>query len=768
MFPRTMLTLSVLAMLAMQAALAAPFDPEVQHRPRLMLEQEDLSTVRARVQRAPYSGWLAGLRSRSNQTPIPYEGYDVVREYANGNIAKAAAFVALVDEDGDAALRARDVLLICETSIPNLTLNPLLIGDDIHLAEALMLYAQACDLLFASGYLSPTDSTAVHDRVAGLTRSTYQRYVKENPFQYHLTMNNHRSKLAAAVGMAALTFNQDNDASLWIDWGMTVVDAILRHQTVASDGTFGEGPDYLSYAAVNHLPFAWAYHLFRDGVGGVFTYRQYGLFGWVVFSEERELENPITSPLYAAIDDWGVAIRRFDGKRSPMDDSNPVGYFNFYGATVRDDEILAWDWWEADQLRVDDVADLRADVICVADDLQSRSEPGGGPTIFLPAGGHAILRQGWGPNDARVHVLAEYEQSRVAGGLHEHPDATSFMIEAHGEALALDSGYGRWEDRLRVNNAENHNLVLIDGQGPPSPELIPPIGVDAAQDLQADTEHLDAVRVMARYRNTDVRRIVATFDHRWVAVLDHVAPDGGSHLLEWMLHGNGGGSTDGSFALTEDGARWDRSGASLIAHIGAGRGGPPQLSGEEMTHGLTWGSLETHMTLRAAVSAPGATFAVLLEHPAAGEGEALVRDLSRSGSALLLCTFPGGERALLSSRESNTSFAMGPLAFDGHVGLFVERAPRTPGAMLVTSATDVLALGLRLLQAAAPIDLTLSWEAERTSCHIEQAAGIEVVLWVGCAVQSVEGAVNEWQNLPGGRVRFVPAGDAVDLVFYCN
>jgi hypothetical protein len=754
------------------AASADPFDPEMRVRPRLLLFAEDLSLVQERVTRDPYAGWMAQLRSKSLQAPAPFAGYDPVREYANGNIAKAAAFVALVDADSSAAERALATLEICAESVPNLTLNPLLVGEDIHLAEGLMLYSQALDLLYGSHFISAADSAAVEDRLAGLVHSTYQRYVVDNPYQYHLTMNNHRSKLAAAVGIAALAMNEQEDASLWIDWGMTVVDDILTHQTVESDGTYGEGPDYLSYAAVNHLPFAWAFHLFRGGAGGTFTYRRYGLFGHVVYSEEREMENPITSDLYAALDGWGVTIRRFDGLRSPMDDANPEGFFSFFGAAARDDAVLAWDWWEADERRVQDVADLRADVICVADDGQPRMEPAGPPTRFLPDGGHALLREGWGRLDTRVHVLAEHGVSRVSGGLHEHPDATSFMIEAHAEPLAIDSGYGRWEDRLAVNNAENHNLILVDGEGPPSPELVPPIGVDGWQSLQVDTERLDAVRVGARYRDTDVERVVAVIEGRWVAVLDQVAPSGGTHDLTWMLHGNGGGTTGGAFALTADGARWDRDGGSLVAHLASGRGGGVSLAAREMEHGLHWGSMESHMALEASVGAvAGATFAGLLDLPAAGEEEALVQDLSRSGAALLLAWFPDGSRAFLGSREVADTLALGPLRFDGRQTLLVEEAGGgAPAAMLLTEATSVRMGAQGLFQAEAPVDFVVAWEPDRIECHIEGGGGVEVTLWVGCEAVAVTGAVSEWAPLPGGYVRLVADSepDAVDLVVECG
>lgn len=748
---------------------AAPFDPGVTHRPRLILEPEEVEIVRARIDRAPYSAWVASLRSSSNRTPAPLGEYDAVREYNNGNISKAAAFVALMDEDAAAARRAADVLLICEDQIPNLKLNPLLIGDDIHLAEALMLYAQACDLLFASGLLSAVDSTEIDLRVSGLFRSTYNRYVQADPYEYQRTFNNHRSKLAAAVGLGGLCFNQNDKASLWVDWGMVATDEIFR-RTVTEDGTYAEGPYYLTYSAVNHLPFAWAYHLFRDGAGGVFIKRTYGPRGNVIATEDVPIENPLTSPLWASMDDWALDIRQPDGLMPALDDANPKGYFGLFGAVARDETAHLWSWYEADVLQLADVADLRADMVCLFDDGVERAVPDHGPTCFLESGGHAILRTSWERSAAQVHLLAEYGKSRVEGGLHEHPDATSFTVYAHESPLAIDSGYIRWEDRLLVNNAENHNLILVDGDGPASPELIPPIGVDAALGFAADTDRLDAAEASANYRNTDVVRLVGLMDERFVAVLDQVvASDGATHDFDWMLHGNGGGTTGGDFSLGAQGARWDQGGGSLVAHVASSRGGAPEISNLEMPHGLAWAKIDTHEVLRARVQADAMAFAALLDLPAAGGGgEALVRDLSRGGEALLLAEWPDGVRALLAARESSATVKLGPLTFEGTRGIFVADPDNRPAAVLVTDSREVFAGRGILLAAEEPLDASLSWGEHEFTAHLENAPASEVRLGVGCSPSEVVGDVIEWTDLGGGVIAVTLTGATADLRAICD
>ena len=48
---------------------------------------------------------------------------------------------------------------------------------------------------------------------------------------------------------------------------------------------------------------------------------------------------------------------------------------------------------------------------------------------------------------------------------HEHADGGSFMLNAFGQRLALDPGYLTFTTQSLVNKPEDHNMVLVDGQG---------------------------------------------------------------------------------------------------------------------------------------------------------------------------------------------------------------------------------------------------------------------------------------------------------------
>ena len=82
--------------------------------------------------------------------------------------------------------------------------------------------------------------------------------------------NNHRSKSAAALGVAALALLDTAPApgappadfrapAAWLAFAIDQVDLVQRWTFVAPDGGYGEGPYYQRYAAQNLIPFARAW-----------------------------------------------------------------------------------------------------------------------------------------------------------------------------------------------------------------------------------------------------------------------------------------------------------------------------------------------------------------------------------------------------------------------------------------------------------------------------------------------------------------------------
>ena len=66
---------------------------------------------------------------------------------------------------------------------------------------------------------------------------------------------------------------------------------------------------------------------------------------------------------------------------------------------------------------------------------------------------------------------------------------------------------------------------------------------------------MDYAEVRAEYQNVDVRRHVM-FPYKDYFVIADELRDASNHLYEWRLHGNGGGSSGGSYTRSGHLARW--------------------------------------------------------------------------------------------------------------------------------------------------------------------------------------------------------------------
>lgn len=68
-----------------------------------------------------------------------------------------------------------------------------------------------------------------------------------------------------------------------------------------------------------------------------------------------------------------------------------------------------------------------------------------------PGGGHGAWEES--------HRLRDERGWDTLNAGHHHPDAGAFVLVSHGRHLAVDDGYAN------AKRAENHNLVIVDGQG---------------------------------------------------------------------------------------------------------------------------------------------------------------------------------------------------------------------------------------------------------------------------------------------------------------
>jgi hypothetical protein len=290
----------------------------------------------------------------------------------------------------------------------------------------------------------------------------------------------------------------------------------------------------------------------------------------------------------------------------PYDDSTPGTLFpwatliskNFPNASV-----YRWAWETSPYGRGLFRLGGAEDAILLFDDSIPASAPHAFPDTVLPIGGVTIFRSSW-ETDATALVISN-ENGNAASrtytrwgdffdGLagHEHQEPASFMLYAGKEALAVDSGYLGWPNHGKVNNPDNHNILLVDGFGPELPFVIVPepymndkgqtrlanpereggwtlmSDSDAFLDGWHSTPRIDTAVVRTRYKRADLAwtRKFIFIDKKYLVIEDEFkAGDGEDHMATFQLHGNGGGTSNGTFALNGSEALWTQKDSRLRA-----------------------------------------------------------------------------------------------------------------------------------------------------------------------------------------------------------
>lgn len=597
------------------AQTTGPWKPGLTHRPRLLWEAAQWPAITSRLNREPYITLYNRVVSVAGRTVQPAPAlYDASREYLTANIAKNAAFVWAVESDSAYGEKAAQIL---ETEMSvDFTWSGLiglydLIDDDVHVSEAMQGYLAAYDILAGTGYISSTREQAIHDRVETMFVNAWQFYLVDFYFlKQVLSFNNHFTKLASAFGSAAITLNDSNYATEWINLAMAWGTYRLFDVITTPRGTFSEGPSYMVYAAVNHIPFFLQYDRFTNGEDATFQKRQCNLFGQNCTYSPVFISNPLENAVLLNMSKWWVDIRMPNGMCPPTDDSFEKGFFNGLMAGALGDGELAWDWLNTPGSPYNTVycADLSADMICTYDDSITPVEPTRGPSIVNDEDAYAVFRTDWSEDADYAILLAENGVARIGGSLHEQADNLSFIYYSQRQMLAIDPGYIRWEERQLVRYGVDHNIVAVNGAGPPAPMILPFGGVDAFIRLYDLADSPQFAVANATYAQTDWVR--AFFFYDGLALVGDFLQSDQLNSYDFLLHGNGGGDTGGTYTPLSDGARWDTNGVSFDLTLVASE--PVTHSSYEDYHGWVWNQKHTHEVHKGSIDAAVGGFAAAL------------------------------------------------------------------------------------------------------------------------------------------------------------
>lgn len=650
-----------------------------EEHPFILYSASEVDAVNARLHRDPYASWFAAelAEAESILSLSLAWGEGGVPPQTEAYYAKVLAFSSVFADslNENKAAFGREAAIVL-SKIPDDNYSTFF-TDDLAVSEAALFWAEAYDMLkgadfdFTAGDTGVTDS-AIRERLTAL-----RRYMARDSYIFFAQApaigtdflsaswpgadfaDNHHVKLQAALSVLALaTIDVSGSQTALGDAVIKLTDA-LKTMTVSSDaqtdGIWAEGPNYQQYSAHQYLTAADA--LKRLDVINLYD------------AVPALLAAHLTLPEYVMPDAY---MPPWDDNRAVIFDLAGLLYSQHDDSPGRD--MLHWMWTLGGQ-KVNKA--FRADYIARYDDsaasLMSPEEISDEASGFFPVSGFSRFRSSWNPDPVWLLMQSENGEAHTNGQAHEHPDQNSIILHAYGELMLLDSGFAGWSQRDATKYAVNHNLILVNGLGPPA-STQPPFGIGswsiAGQGATLSdyfaTEGLDYAKSETIYQNTEFIRHVIFPGGRYFILFDTLF-GGVESDYTFLLHGNGGGTSGGTFELTDGGAVWSREKAALRSYIVA-TGETIGFSSSEMSHAVYSNELLTHSVLQATQRGVVENFMTILLPSRTGQDSPLLTELyvvngrgialnDDSGVEYAFTKLPGEEASSLTTPHNLSSDA---------------------------------------------------------------------------------------------------------------
>ncbi|WP_170172599.1 heparinase II/III domain-containing protein [Hymenobacter rigui] len=589
--------------------------------PRTLLTINELPQVQASLRMPTARGLYRGLWAGTQGVP-PTDNTSASGRRARATFAKNAAFVILIDRqpvaDSLAPLppltrqtQVQQVTQLLETLNPSVEAFATFSGTTYTewqwRSKELIDYLIAYDLLRGSG-VPETALTTARQQLQTFAGNLYRE--SNRPFFgiyfYRQIKNNHTLMTAAALGMAAVVLNHVTSADAnqqplnWQNTALFHLDNVLwqdaqRQSDPQAVAGYAEGPYYFKYAFLNCLPFVRALGQFAPGA----------MFSCTYNGSTRTIPNPYTDPRYERLYEWITAISLPDGRLPALEDSYVDMAMPELALTGHSRYVLplALSGLNTGQLNSltsqlrDATVDMRAAYLAA---LPTPTQPERPALVFLPQSGNLVFRSGSDSLATYFHLYGKAGAAQDNSGGHSQADASSFILYAQGQMLALDAGYLSYNRRAEVGQATHHNMILVDGAGPA-------IGTaGAANDAPAtlsgafSTPGLAYGQVQTNYRGATITRRALLVRNQYVLLAD-AAKALTPHTYTWQLHGYGlAGGTAATGTFTSDFGRhqasWTRQGASLVATV-ASPDTAATFNQTTNSHELTYNTTQDHTTL---------------------------------------------------------------------------------------------------------------------------------------------------------------------------
>ena len=403
--------------------------------PRAVLTPDLRDTVRTRAHRSEYKTMMANIQNRADRT-VNSEDHELGTEINRAKTAKAAAFlvylglkydategaVELTQEEHDAY--EEKAALYLQRMITESRAKGVQPNNGIHTAQEMMCYAHALDLLEGAGSNFGGHRTEIIQNLADFTADLYADLEINNWISLRSYLNNHRTKMASALGIAAMVLNglefeakQDDgrySVENWIKLAVRSMDQC--HMDLMSDweGGYQESYNYLDYAGINFIPFFWAWHRYVGAPlelealdPNVPPMMQSGQ------TEPYSVGDFLLDPLLATQADGIVKTSQPDGTQPPTDDCTPLRSF-LYGFYVHElfphAGVYRWIWESRSK------GPYYGELVneCEMMGIFDADIPAVHPSeIFetdavMPVYGAAVFRSDWNSDAVYLHVLVEH------------------------------------------------------------------------------------------------------------------------------------------------------------------------------------------------------------------------------------------------------------------------------------------------------------------------------------------------------------------------
>ncbi|MDO7874125.1 heparinase II/III family protein [Hymenobacter sp. ASUV-10] len=727
--------------------------------PRTLLTAAELPAVRAALAAPVAANLYAGLYAETAAAP-PTDNSSTSGRRARATFAKNAAFVALLNRRPAAggapetlppaerdSLRARVTRLLA-------TLNPQVepfitppatssYDQWQWRSKELMDYLTAYDLLRGAG--APAEALAAGQArlqafAGNLQRAATAPYLNISSFTFFGQIkNNHALMTAAALGLAAVVLNETGSADAaqqpqaWLNTGLYHLDNVLwedarRQSDPAAVAGYAEGPYYFKYAFLNCLPFFRALGNFLPDT----------TLSCTVGATTRRIRHPFHDPRYDRLYEWITTIMMPDGRFPALEDSYIDMGMPELALTGKSQYLrpLALSKLETSQLNTltRQLRDLTVDMRAAYLAANLPPGPPASPALLtaLPASGNLVFRSGADSLATYLHLYGKSGAAQANAGGHSQADASSFVLHAYGQLLALDPGYLSYASRGTVGQAPNHNLVLVDGAGPAIGTAGSANDAPATVQALAHTPGLAYGEVQTTYQGTQLSRRALAVRGQYF-VLHDVLTAPTAHAYTWQLHGYG--TADAPTAATghftprfeQEEGLWQKNGVSLLAHVAtpADSLGRTTFAAAARPHELTYNTPENHTALLVERQGEAQTQFLAALYPFVGAAPH-IRSHRLAGAAGLAVRSATHHDMLL-AQSANTlltvsdSLLTAPLRTDGRLLLY---SITTAGefAQLFMEQGTVLRHGEHPVARAAE-RVTLGWERRTATQYAGYVSG---------------------------------------------